>query len=1044
MEIVLSLAVVVILVLLAHFDSRLNSLRSTIEMLEDKFDERIRGIERRLALVQKPTAEGTVEQSKTSPASPAMAPVQEAAAAPAPMATEEPAVAIAKTLDGSARVVVARDASTPQTIAPHQRAFVAAASVHAAPPASDVPLQRPAEPADSPRLVGIPAEKFNASQPKVPQEQKQALSLEERLGANWLNKLGIAILVVGLAFFLATRLKTMGPGGKVMTGLAVSLVLLVGGLWLERRQTYRIFARAGIGGGWALLFFTTFAMHHFEATRVISSLTLDLLLMLLVGAGMVLHSLRYRSQTVTGLAFLLGFATVATSHVESASGTVIFSLWASVVLALGLVVVTTLRHWAWLELAGLIGVMANHFLWLALVMPAMGGSSGFPLFWQSTALILFYWAIFRAAYLLREPLDADEGRVSSLSAVVTSCGVLGLLKFQSAHPEWAFRALLALGTVEMALGVWARSRRREAFVVLTTIASVLLLAAVPYQFHGVSWPVLWLVEAHALALCGLRLGEPVFRRLGLLAGFAASMVLAFRDLTRLAIFRLDYPDPNHHPSLAIGLALAAALFWLHGEVYPRRWPAIADKLGAVERVALAVTSWLGLGAAAAALWVVLPAQWVVVGWLALVLLLGLAADWKSVISIALQADVLATIAIPALFVWDFADAPQGTYKLPALVAIALFYVGMRRRTVLENSAAYVAPAYSWLASLLLFGWIAQVVGAQWLVVAYVGLALALFESGRLFGKSYLRWQGFISAVLAFLFLLGRWFDQPFLYRHQHGWLALSWPDLLSLFTAAALAYRLQEQTRSAYLASSSGKIWRMERLVGIVAGAAGTFAVASWLPLLITAWGAMESASIAWAALACALLAVSLLTRRGSFQLHGIAMCFWTGLYGASLNLTFFHPRLPWWQTTLFRLGLTSAILLIGLIFAFRLRRICASDDRWAGQPQLAKRPEQWFFFVPFGLMIVTLAAELRSGNITLGWSLLGVGAFIFALLVGERSFRLGGLALLMVSVVKILLMDIWTLAPADFYITLIVMGCALLLVSFLYTRFRDVFLKYL
>jgi uncharacterized membrane protein len=93
--------------------------------------------------------------------------------------------------------------------------------------------------------------------------------------------------------------------------------------------------------------------------------------------------------------------------------------------------------------------------------------------------------------------------------------------------------------------------------------------------------------------------------------------------------------------------------------------------------------------------------------------------------------------------------------------------------------------------------------------------------------------------------------------------------------------------------------------------------------------------------------------------------------------------------------------------------------------------------------MIVTLAAELRLGNITLGWSLLGVAAFVFALLVRERSFRLGGLALLMLSVVKILLMDVWTLAPADRYTTLIVMGCALLLVSFLYTRFRDVFLKY-
>ena len=89
--------------------------------------------------------------------------------------------------------------------------------------------------------------------------------------------------------------------------------------------------------------------------------------MLLVAAGMVAHSLRYRSQTVTGLAFMLGFVTLLTSHLESADGTVVFSLSASVVLAVALVIVTAQRHWAWLELAGLIAVYLCHLTWLTQV-----------------------------------------------------------------------------------------------------------------------------------------------------------------------------------------------------------------------------------------------------------------------------------------------------------------------------------------------------------------------------------------------------------------------------------------------------------------------------------------------------------------------------------------------------------------------------------------------------------------------------------------------------------------------------------------------------
>jgi hypothetical protein len=1033
MEMLLFLVIVAGMIALAFFHSQISELRSALANLQDKLSDQARSFERRLAELEAASAARRTETAAAAAPQSTAAPISDPALPPSlePPKWHEPP--------------------------PPVEAAPAAAPVETANPA--LPPRAPIhldQPAPIPAIANDPAEQAfraapnfaNDSTPTASPQQEQsqspvhALSLEERLGANWLNKLGIAILVIGLAFFLAYKLKTLGPAGKALTGLAVSLSLLGGGLWLERKQTYRIFARAGIGGGWALLFFTTFAMHHLAAARVISSLVMDLILMMLVAAGMVLHSLRYRSQTVTGLAFLLGFATVATSHLESDGGTIVFSLLASAVLALGLVVVTTRRHWPWLELAGVIGVMGSHFLWLALVMPAMGGRSGFALFWQSTALILFYWAIFRAAYVLRLPLDEHEDRVSSLTAIVTSGGVLGLLKYQSAHPEWAFWALLSMGTVELLLGIWSRGRRRSAFVVLTTIASVLLVAAVPFQFHGVSWPILWLVEAHALALCGLRLGEPVFRRLGLLAGFAASLVLAFRDVAPLAAFRLTNTDAGHHPSLTVALFLAAALFWLHGEVYPRRWPEVTAALGDLERIALSITSWLGLAAAATALWVMLPTAWVVVGWLTLVVLLGIAADWKAISSLALQADILAVMAIAGWFVWDLEDFPKRLHKLPSALAIALLYAGMRRRTVPENSVAYVAPAYSWIASLLLVLWTGQAIDNNWLVLAWAALAVILFEIGRFFAKGYLRWQSTLPTALAFLFLLGRWFDQLSSIRTPHGWFAASLPNLISLFAVTALGYWLQERTRRAIGPDNTRKA---ERWIGILVGAAATVAFAAWLPRIVPTWGLAESASIAWSCFATLLLAIALWARRSAFQLHGVGICLWTGLYGTFVGVDNSYPQtLPWSQSNLLRLGLASAILVAGLSFALPLRKIAAAPQESNGWPKWLKHPEQWFFFVPFAMMIITLAAELRSGNITLGWSLLGVAAFVFALLVGERSFRLGGLALLMLSVVKILLMDVWTLAPSDRYITLIVMGCALLLVSFLYTRFRDLFRRYL
>jgi len=69
---------------------------------------------------------------------------------------------------------------------------------------------------------------------------------------------------------------------------------------------------------------------------------------------------------------------------------------------------------------------------------------------------------------------------------------------------------------------------------------------------------------------------------------------------------------------------------------------------------------------------------------------------------------------------------------------------------------------------------------------------------------------------------------------------------------------------------------------------------------------------------------------------------------------------------------------------------------------------------------------------------------FLFALRVGERTFRLAGLMLLLLGVGKIGVVDVWRLNPRDRYVTLICMGSALLLVSFLYSRYLEAIRKYL
>ncbi len=80
--------------------------------------------------------------------------------------------------------------------------------------------------------------------------------------------------------------------------------------------------------------------------------------MLAVALAMVVHTLRYRSQVVTGIAFLLAYGTVALSNDD------VYSLSAGVILAIGLVAIVIKMGWFELEVFGILSSYANHLYWL--------------------------------------------------------------------------------------------------------------------------------------------------------------------------------------------------------------------------------------------------------------------------------------------------------------------------------------------------------------------------------------------------------------------------------------------------------------------------------------------------------------------------------------------------------------------------------------------------------------------------------------------------------------------------------------------------------
>jgi uncharacterized membrane protein len=862
---------------------------------------------------------------------------------------------------------------------------------------------------------------------------KGGLDLEEALGANWLNKIGIVILVFGVAFFLAYQLRQVGPAGKVLVGVLVSTALLAGGIFLERKAGYRILGRAGIGGGWALAFFTAYATYHVPAARIFSSQVPSLALMLIVAGAMVAHTLRYRSQVVTGLAFLLAFSTLPVSQVT------VYSLAAGAVLALALVIIVGRMQWFELEIFGIAAAYLTHWWWLRRIIEPMGAHRrAFPEFFSSAAILVLYWAIFRASYLWRH-CDERQEKVSTLAALLNSVGLFALLKYQSVHPEWAFWALLALGTVEVVLGCLPIARRRRAaFLILTTIGVTLLVAAIPFRFTGARLDVLWLLEAETLLLAGVLIREIHFRRLGMVASLLVPIYLLSGDAGTLFGLRFYGLPATRDLRLGILCLIASAVFFFNSHIVVRRWPELFEHV--FDRTVMHRFSFVGAFLLFVGAWAVFPLQLTAPAWA----VLGLALLW---IGWRLQLEQLpweahfyfACALLAGLFTNLPSTATWGhvSQRLVTVGAIAglLYLASPKSRTATEpwpGISNALPLAYRWAASTLLMLLPYYALRPLSVSPAWVVLGLVLVEAGFASQLADLRAQGYVSLAAAFIamFFVNLNGDEPVA--------GLS----TRVLTVTPLAWAMYYLYFRLDGLPAEGRLEHRFHVQSIAAWC-GAITVSS----LLRFEASSDWVAAAWAAFALVLMAFAWHSGRIVFLQQALLLAFGATFRGAFHNLyeRSYLPG-PFWYSRTVCTTATTALLFASLWFAFQLRKRQANEpEGWKGLlHRIVERPEQLFFFLPLGLMVALLAIDLRRGMVTVSWSALGVLVFLFALWVGERSFRLAGLGVLLLGVGKIVVIDVWELSPRDRYLTLITMGSALLLVSFLYSRYREAMRRYL
>jgi hypothetical protein len=852
------------------------------------------------------------------------------------------------------------------------------------PPAAPVVTRVPAPPPPPPVRVVAPAETaaFRSSAPvssaphsfapKAPPQQrmKSVFALEEMMGKNWLPKIGIVLIVLGVAYFGIKALGQLGPFGRDALSYVASFALLGGGIFLEKRDRYRLFSYAFIGGGWALLFFTTYALNHVEAMRVVGSLSTDLILMLLVAIAMVLHTLRYRSQVVTGLSFLLAYWTVSLSNDN------VYSLSSGVILAMGLVAIVIKMGWFELEVFGILSSYGSHLYWLYRLL-GPGGAEGhaFADYHPSTAILLFYWITYRVSYVVRKPKSSRDEHVSTVAALLNTLLLLGTMKFQSVHPKLAFIALLIIGAVEFTVGqLPIVKRRREAFVVLTVLGAALMVAAVPFRGSDNNPVILWLIGAEVLLAAGVMVGEVVFRRLGLFIGLLVGLHLVAIDFQQLMVAR----RASEEVALAAGamFGLCAIVFYLNALFVGQRWEQFFDD--APDAQMLRAHSYVGGFAAASAAWALFSGDWTALAFAGIMLTLALLGQKLKSFHLQVQYGLLGLLALYRVVAVNLhSEIPQYTHVSARLITLpivaAAFYLTAKFAAANTNkddsNQRIFRGLFAFAGTALITALIYYEVPELWQPLAAIAFAVLLLEVGQQIGYPVLAWHTHLLGALAVLAAVTA--DPSGVQR---------WRDI-PLHAIAALPV-------------VAGAYW-IARRISVSNQAHVNFGriAYSWAGTGLMVWVLYEAVPAPWIAVSWIVFAVvlALIMRRIGYrqlgwQANAVAVCSLLRAYTINLEL-----EQPFWQGISLRL-VTISIVAAGLYFLSRQstplnsesRRVVAYLHTFAATAMLAflawhEAPSGWLVAVWAVFALVLALVDRRFDLEDLGWQAHALAALTMA-----------------------------------------------------------------